>query len=196
MAEGFERFKLFVLDILQTVVIAGAIFIIVWQLLLQPHKVDGKSMEPTFCDKDMILTDKISYRFRKPERFEVIVFKSPQQRSKELIKRVIGLPGDTVEIQNQKYVINRNMLEEPYIPSDVPTNGKRWLREGTSYIIPEGFYFVSGDNREHSEDSRAFEPISGSSIVGRVWIRYWPPSAIGIIPKGNEQTNPRLVTCL
>ncbi len=195
MAEGMERFKFLILDILQTIVVAMAIFFIVWQLLLQPHKVDGRSMEPTFCNTEMILTDKISYKFREPERYEVIVFQSPTKGGRELIKRLVGLPGDTVGLQNGKITVNGEPIDEPYLPSGLATNGSDWLREGESRSVPEGQYVAIGDNRDHSEDSRRFGLISREKLRGRVWIRYWPPQSVGIIPKGNAQTGSRQSSC-
>lgn len=195
MAEGFEKFKFFILDILQTIVIAGALFLIVWQVILQPHKVDGRSMEPTFCNGDMILTDKASFRFRDPERLEIVVFQSPAQKSRDLIKRVIALPGDAILLENNTMYVNGSKVEESYLPQTVNTYENEWLREGATARVPNDEYVLIGDNREHSEDSRRFGPVKRKLIRGRVWIRYWPMPAISVIPRGDEQLTPRQASC-
>ena len=195
MDGGFGPVGMFILDILQTVVIAFAIFLLVWWLFLQPHKVDGRSMDPTFCNGDMLLTDKFTYRFRDPERYEIIVFKSPVSVGRDLIKRIIGLPGETVEIRGQSVYVNAQKLPENYLPKNRPTDGHKAMVEGKPIVIPQGEYIVMGDNREHSSDSREFGTIKREAMIGRSLLRYWPIPAFGPLGHGGVQTQPRPIVC-
>jgi len=172
----------FLFDILETVVVAMAIFVVVYYLLVQPHQVVGYSMVPTFNDGDYILTDKISYRFSDPGRGDVVVFKSPSNPSKDFVKRIIGLPRDRVELSQGFIYINGHVLNEPYLPVSFRTTGKRLVPEGEEFVVPRDEYFVLGDNRSHSSDSREFGTIPEASIIGRVWLRYWPLDKFSLIP--------------
>ena len=177
----------FFMDIIETVVIAIAIFITVYLFLLQPHQVRGESMEPTFQDGQYILTDKLSYRFHDPERGDVIVFKSPQNESIDFIKRVVGLPGEKVKLVGGRVVVINTSHPDGLTLNETYTNGAptmpgTLLKEGDEYLVPSGQYFVFGDNRNHSSDSREFGAINKTSIIGRAWIRYWPIPAMTFIP--------------
>ncbi len=183
-----RRLGSFFLDILQTFVLALSLFVISYLFLFQPHQVRGSSMAQNFTDNDFILTDKISYRFRQPQRGEVIIFKAPPsepcaQEECEYIKRVIALPGETVQVQNGSYFVDQQKLNETYIPEAIKTDGGTFLLTDRPYTLRENEYFVSGDNRPYSHDSRAFGPIKRNSIIGRAWLRYWPVEKIGIIPE-------------
>lgn len=149
--------------------------------LVQPHKVDGRSMYPSFHDSEYILTDKISYRGHSPQRGDVIVFHAPPPYSSDFIKRIIGLPGETVMVSGGGVFINGNKLNEYYLPRDYTTSEKTFLREGVPYEIPAGYYMVFGDNRDFSSDSREWGPITRNSIVGKAWLRYWPADRVGFI---------------
>lgn len=170
----------FILDILQIVVFAVAIFLFVYLLILQPHKIHGKSMFPNFDDGEFLLTDKISYRFNKPARGDVIVFKSPDGKD-EYIKRIIGIPSETIKVQDGKVYINGKEIVESYLSEDQYTNAGRFAENGKEFKIPEDSYFVMGDNRDHSLDSRAFGFIEREKIVGKAWFVYWPPNKSGLI---------------
>jgi signal peptidase I len=170
-----------VIEALQPIVMAFAVFMMVYLFLVQPHKVDGSSMYPNFHDKEFILTDKISYRKSEPQRGDVIIFHAPPPFDSDFIKRVIGLPGESVMVKNNKVFINNKELPEPYIPEGFPTSERSFLREGIPYIVPPDFYMVMGDNRNFSSDSREWGPISKNSIVGKAWFRYWPYDEIGLI---------------
>ena len=176
-----SRIGAFILDIIQVIVFAVAIFLFIYLLVLQPHKIKGSSMEPNFHDGEFLLTDKISYRFGIPKRGDVIVFKAPPDFKEEFIKRIIGLPGDEVYVKEGYYYINNQKLNESYI--DAYTNAGAFASEGKSITVPNGQYFVSGDNRGHSFDSRAFGTISRDKITGRAWVLYWPVSEAGVIKK-------------
>ncbi|KKT57572.1 signal peptidase I [Candidatus Amesbacteria bacterium RIFOXYB1_FULL_47_13] len=174
--------KILILDALEPVVLAFAIFMMVYLFLFQPHKVDGRSMYPNFYDKEYILTDKVTYRRSDPQRGDVVVFHAPPPYDSDFIKRIVGLPGETVLIRENKVYLNDKALEEEYIPSNFVTSEKAFLREGVPYKIPDGYYIVFGDNRSYSSDSREWGPIARKAIVGKAWVRYWPVNRIGLVP--------------
>lgn len=171
----------FVLELLQVVVFAISIFLFVYLLILQPHKIKGASMEPNFHDGEYLLTDKVSYRLGEPGRGDVIVFKAPPDHKDEFIKRVIGLPGETVRVQGGKIYINDRELEEAYLPEGVHILPGHFSEEGATITIPQGSYYVLGDNRDHSLDSRNIGPIERQYITGRAWLVYWPVAEVGTV---------------
>lgn len=170
------------MDALQPVVMAFAIFMMIYLFLFQPHKVDGNSMYPNLHNLEYILTDKVSFRRGDPQRGDVIVFHAPPPNDADFIKRVIGLPGETIMVKSGQVFINGQLLPEVYLPMDLRTVEKSFLRDGVPYAIPPGYYMVFGDNRSFSSDSREWGPISRSAIVGKAYIRYWPPSRAGLVP--------------
>lgn len=174
-------FLLFMFDLFKLVIIA---FIIVWPIhkfVFQPFYVIGPSMEPNFYNKDYLIIDKFSYHFDKPERGEVVIFHSPNNEINYLIKRVIGLPGERVLIKNDEVKIYNNAntngftLEENYLNAGTQTRGKIDVK------LSPGEYYVLGDNRNMSLDSRSFGPIKSESIIGNAWIRGWPFKEAGFI---------------
>lgn len=175
-----------IVDIIETIVVAAAIFVVVYLFLLQPHQVKGASMEPNFHDAEYILTDKISYRFSEPKRGDVVIFKAPTDQNVDFIKRIIALPGEKIEIKNRSIVIynsenpNGFTLSENYGTIE-PISGGSFLKEGKIVEIPEDSYIVLGDNRTHSFDSRQWGPLPKNSIIGKAWIRYWPLQKFSII---------------
>lgn len=173
-------------DFIEAIVFALAIFVVVYLFLFQPNQVKGSSMFPSFKDGEYIFTDKISYRIGEPRRGDVIVFKSPKNSDVDFIKRVIGLPGEKVKIKSGKVYVNDRILDESsYLTSDVFTGPESFLGENQELTIPEGKYFVMGDNRPHSSDSRDFGPVVPSEFVGKVFFRYWPPTAMGKVGGAN-----------
>ena len=184
----FTAIGKFFLDIIETVVIALSIFLIVYLFLMQPHQVNGDSMFPNFHDGEYLLTDKISYKFKTPKRGDVVVFRAPPQAQCpegagcDFIKRVIGLPGDTVEVRNDKVYVNGKELSESYINSGVLTKPGAFTANGP-VVVPQGQYMVFGDNRMHSSDSRTWGAVEMGNIVGHVFFRYWPLSEMGTLPK-------------
>lgn len=138
-------------------------------------------MDPNFHNGQYLLTDKVSYRLGEPNRGDVIVFKAPPTLKDEFIKRIIGLPGETVKIENKKVYINGRELTESYIPDDFYTRPNQFSQEGREIKIPADSYFVLGDNRDHSLDSRVLGLIERKYITGRAWIIYWPSSDVGVI---------------
>lgn len=171
----------FVMDILETVVFIGSFFIVIYLFIMQPNQVKGASMEPTFQSGDFILTSKVTYKLRLPERGDVIVFKSPKNPDIEYIKRVIGVPGDTILVQNSQVSINNNIIKEAYISAATNLWEGGFLKDGEPVVIPENYLFVMGDNRPRSSDSREFGPVPIDSIIGQVFYRYYPANEAGWI---------------
>lgn len=174
------------LDIIETVVIALSIFLIVYLFLMQPHQVNGESMDPNFKDGEYLLTDKISFKFGLPSRGDIVVFRAPPQAQCpegagcDFIKRVIGLPGDTIEIRDNAVLVNGRALPESYLASSVETRPGAYTAGGI-VTVPRGEYFMMGDNRPHSSDSRSWGPVELGNIVGKVFFRYWPLSSMGTV---------------
>ena len=138
-------------------------------------------MEPGLNSGEYIFTSKITYKFRPIERGDIIVFKSPQNPDIDYIKRVIGLPGDTVLFKNETVAVNGFELNEPYISDKTSLWEGGYIKEGEPVVVPEAEILVLGDNRPRSSDSREFGPIPVSSIIGQVFYRYFPPSKMGSI---------------
>jgi len=171
----------FVMEILETVVFVGSIFIVTYLFIMQPNQVKGASMEPTFQSGEYIFTSKITYKFRPMQKGDVVIFKSPKNPDIEYIKRVMGLPGDKVLVQNSEVYINGQQISENYISAKTNLWEGGFLKEGVTVTIPDGFIFVMGDNRPRSSDSREFGPININSIIGQVFYRYFPSNKIGPI---------------
>lgn len=169
-------------EFIEAIVFALAIFVVVYLFLFQPNQVKGSSMYPTFKDGEYILTDKISFRMGTPKRGDVVVFKSPKNADIDFIKRIIGLPGDTVKISGGKVYLNDQLLDESqYLDESVYTGPEAFLSEGQTIAVPDGRYFVLGDNRPHSSDSRDFGPVTTEEMIGKVFFRYFPIDRFGKI---------------
>lgn len=170
-----------IIDFIQSFVIIGAIFASIYLFIAQPHKVSGSSMVPNFQDGDYILTDKISYKFIVPKKGDVIVLKNPRNESQDFIKRIIAIPGDKIRIEDNTVYVNNNPINEPYIPSNFITSGQNFLTDGETISMGEGQYFVMGDNRSHSSDSREWGTVIKKEIIGKVFFRYFPINKLGKI---------------
>jgi signal peptidase I len=177
----FQRIGHFFLDAFETIVLSLAIFVVIYFFVASPHQVKGLSMFPTFQDKELILTDKISYRFNEPHHGDVVVFKSPVSPEYDYIKRVIGVSGDKVRIEQNGIYINDFLIAEPYLPSGTVTSGGLFLGIGREVTVPAQEIFVMGDNRPGSSDSRAWGFVKDSEIIGKVFLRYFPFDKMGII---------------
>jgi len=158
-------------------VIALSLAIVIIIFFYQPVKVEGTSMTPLISDQERIFINKFVYRFEPIERGDVVVFWYPLDRSKSFIKRVVGLPGDTVEIRDGSVYVNGKLLPEPYIPPESADLGSL-----PSTRIPNGEYFVMGDHRTSSNDSRIFGPVPRKFIYGKAVFAYWPVDHFGSIP--------------
>jgi signal peptidase I len=188
-------------DIIETAILALLIFLAV-RSTVQNFKVEGFSMDPSLSDGQYILVDKFSYTtmglgpvekvipfidskddgylFSGPKRGDVIVFKSPISEGRDFIKRVIGLPGDTVEVRAGTVIVNSRPVDEGYVTHKGSYN---WPLEGNGpSVVPDDQYFVLGDNRDNSSDSHIWGFLPKDNIIGRAWISYWPFSTIGLAP--------------
>ena len=163
--------RAFLIETLQTIVLAGLFYFVI-SLITARVVVEGPSMRPTLASGEWIVVNRLSYKLGSPQRGDVIVFLPPTNaQTDDLIKRVVGLPGETVEIREGSVRINGRALSESYaVGTTAPDN--HW-QLGTNQL------FVMGDNRELSLDSRSFGPIALSQVVGRAWVIYWPPSEWG-----------------
>lgn len=179
----FRRLGAFFLDVLEVVVFAVGIFFFVYLLIMRPHKIKGASMSPNYPDSEYLLTEKVTYYLRDPERGDVVVFTPPISNTDEFIKRVIAVPGERLMIKDGRVYINDQLLTEPYLANTVITSGGTYLPDNEEFTVPAGEYMVFGDNRPNSSDSRYWGPITKKVISGRAWIIYWPLNLSGIVSK-------------
>ncbi len=156
----------FALDIIETLVLAVVLFFGI-NAVSARVRVDGFSMIPTLQDGEFVLVSKLHYLFGKPERGDIIVFHYPMDPQQELIKRVIGLPGDMIGVQNGRVSVNGQVLDEPYIAATPAYSG--------DWTVPEGQLFVLGDNRNDSSDSHSWGFLPSEKVVGKAVVIYWPP---------------------
>jgi signal peptidase I len=170
-----SRAKSALREIVETILITLLIYFLVRTFLFENYRVVGNSMVPTLEDSQYLVVNKLEYRLHEPQRGDIIVFHDPNDAGRKLIKRVIGLPGELVEITHGQVYINDQLLQESYIASP-------GLHSRLATPIPEGSYFVLGDNRSNSSDSRNWGPLPEADIVGKAWLSYWPPSLWGMVP--------------
>ena len=162
-------------ELVETILFTLLIYFLVRFFLFENYKVVGNSMAPTLENQQFLVVNKLGYRLDDPQRGDIVVFQDPRDPSRKLIKRIIGLPGEVVEIQHGEVYIGGQKLAEPYI------NGPgRYSVPATS--IPAGQYYVLGDNRSNSSDSHSWGTLNRESIVGKAWISYWPPHLWGVVP--------------
>ena len=154
--------------------IAIAIFIVIF--VIQPVKVEGTSMQPQLSDQDRIFVNRFIYRFSEINRGDIVVFWYPRDRSKSFIKRVIGIPGDTVEIRKGFVYINGEPMNEPYLNPEF-----RDFQSFDKVVVPREKYFVLGDHRNSSNDSRRWGFVEKSLIYGKAIFSYWPVSHVGLV---------------
>ena len=170
-------------DFLQGIVAIAAIMVMVYLFIMSPQEISGSSMNPTFINGEFILTNKVVYRFTLPKRGDVIIFKSPKNKDVDYIKRVIALPGETIKLEGGQFYINNNLLTEHY-DFLKPVFGESFLHEGDEFTVPEGQYFMVGDNRPGSSDSREFGSVVLEDFIGKAILRYWPTSKMGLVKQG------------
>lgn len=167
-------FKIFLLELLKTALFAFVTIYLVRYFLFKPFYVRGASMEPNFFEKEYLIVDELSYRLHDIQRGDIVVFKYPQNPSEFFLKRVIGLPGEQIKIRNGQVIVFNRVhpsgvtLEEDYLPTGLLTKGDE------DAVLGSDDYFMMGDNRPSSWDSRSFGPVKQSFIIGRVWLRGWP----------------------
>jgi signal peptidase I len=187
---GKESIISFFIDTVETIILALALFLVVYIFIMQPHQVNGHSMDPTLETGQYLLTEKISYRFREPLRGDIIVFNAPSIACAagdcDYIKRIIGVPGDVLRIEDGRVFINGMELDESdYLPTGMQTNPGFFTDNNQDIIIGQDQFFVIGDNRPGSSDSRIWGLIERRSIIGRAFFSYWPISRFGFIEQGN-----------
>src|SRR5258708_20555863 len=172
----------FLIDTIQSILIAASIFLVIYLFFFRPFQVTGESMFPNFKDKEYVLTNLITLRFGHAVRGDVVVFKAPPSPDKDFIKRIIGVPGDTVMVQNGDVFLNGEKLDQSaFLQQDVKTSSGSFLDEGKSITVPDGNYFVMGDNRPYSSDSREWGFVPEKNIIGKSFFAYFPLNMAGFI---------------
>jgi len=166
-------FGLMVREVVETVGLAVIIFLII-RIGIQNYRIEGQSMEPNFHDGEYLIVNKLAYRLGEYERGDVIVFKYPNDPTKDYIKRVIGLPGDTVEIRNGQLFVNDKQIEEPY--DHMPN-----VRDEPPTVVDSGHLYVMGDNRPASSDTRSWGQLGQNFVIGQAWLAIWPFDSAGLV---------------
>lgn len=180
--EYLRKIYSFLLDTVQTFLMAAAVFLVIYIFFFRPFEVKGESMYPNFLDKEYVLTNLITLRFSDPVRGDVIVFKSPTESEKDYIKRVIGMEGDEISLKDGNVYVNGKFLDESsYLKTTVKTYGGAFLKEGESVIVAPNTYFVLGDNRMYSSDSREWGFVPRESVIGKSFFVYWPVNDMKLI---------------
>ncbi len=176
-AEGYS-FRRFLKDVYEVVVPAVILFLIIHTFFLQAQVVPSPSMHPTIMVRDQFLLNKTAYWFKKPQRFDIVVFKPPAaaEFNGDFVKRIIGLPGETIKVQGGVVYINDKPLKEPFISPD-----RAPVADYSPFIIPDNEVFTMGDNRNNSKDSRYWGALPIKNIKGKAWWRYWPVNRMGIV---------------
>jgi signal peptidase I len=179
------KIKNFILEIIETILVSGAVILAIYYFIASVEVVWGPSMEPNFHSGERILVDRITRKFSPLKRGDVVVFYPPNDDSKHYIKRVVGIPGDIFKIINCEVVISRDgkhyVLSEDYLEEGTCTEAGSVIKEGRSIRVGEGQYVFLGDNRDQSLDSRNIGLVDGGRLVGRVVFRLWPLGKIGFL---------------
>jgi len=190
VGENMAKKKSEIWEWIKALLIAVGLAFVIRYFFLAPIVVDGESMMPTLNDKDRMIVNKIGYVVGEPERFDIIVFHAPEE--KDYIKRIIGLPGDTIEYKNDILYVNGEPVDEPYL-DEFKEEYKEQNLDGTltesftladklgQETVPEGHLFVMGDNRRESKDSRHIGFVSMDDVIGKTSIIYWPIKDIKIV---------------
>ena len=176
-----DKMRYLMKEWVEPIVIAVILALIIRTFVVQAFKIPTGSMRPTLIEGDRILVSKFIYKFREPKRGEVIVFISPEDKKKDFIKRLIGLPNEKIQILNGGVLINDNAMSEDAILKRQYYNRGDFGREGQSVTAPNDAYFVLGDNSNSSRDSRYWGFMPKKYLLGRAFLIYWPPNRIRII---------------
>ncbi len=171
-------------EIVETILLTLLIFWVV-NTVTGRFRIEGSSMMPTMQEGEYVLINKLAYYLDEPDRGDIIVLHYPRDPSRDFIKRVIGVPGDVVEVREQRVMVNDTVLNEPYISAD-PTYSGRWT-------VPADQYFVLGDNRNNSSDSHTWEFLPEDLIVGKGWVIYWPFDHVERVPHYGHEVAPATV---
>lgn len=170
---GAHWFGVMVREVVETVGLAVIIFLII-RIGIQNYRIEGASMEPNFHDGEYLIVNKLAYRLGEYERGDVIVFKYPNDPSKDYIKRVIGLPGDTVEIRGGELYVNNTLINEPY--PHMPN-----VRDEPPTVVEAGHLYVMGDNRPASSDTRSWGQLGQEFVIGQAWLAIYPINQFGLV---------------
>lgn len=164
----------------EPLLVAAVLAIVIRTFIFGPYKIPTGSMKPTFMENDKIFVDKFTYRFHEPMRGDIIVFKYPLDRKKDFVKRLVGLPGDTVEIRKGILFVNGKPMMEPPFGTHTYYNVEDWEfgKSGQVIHVPAGQYFALGDNSAHSADSREWGFIPKKDLIGKAFMIWWPPKRI------------------
>jgi signal peptidase I len=162
----------FLVDVLETLVLSVVLFVSI-NIISARIRVDGDSMVPTLVSGEYVVVNRLSYRLGNPQHGDIIVFHFPRNPSEEYIKRVIGLPGDVIEVMNGSVYVNGQLLNESYLEMRINYTGK--------WEVPPGQLFVLGDNRNNSSDSHDWGTVPMDYVVGKAVLVYWPPPDWGLI---------------
>jgi signal peptidase I len=173
------RQKSFFRDTFEIVFLALVLYLVISYAVQTVH-VLGSSMYATLHDHDLLVASKITYKLHPPQRGDIIVFKPPNDDQRDFIKRVIALPGERIRIDKGVVYINGQVLREPYLPEPWTSNNS-WPSTGQDTLVPPGDFFVMGDNRNHSSDSRTFGWVEQDAILGKAEIRIWPLGELGLL---------------
>ena len=156
----FGNIGSFFIEFIETLVVFGAIFAVIYLFVAQFHKVSGLSMYPTMHDGDYLITEKVSYKFGEPKKGQIVVLKNPRDNAQDFIKRIIAVPGDTLKIENDQIFVNGQRFVETYLPPNTITHAGAFVTQSTEIKAGVNQYFVFGDNRNHSSDSREWGPVT------------------------------------
>jgi len=160
-------------DVIETLLLTLFIFLVV-NTLTGRFQVRGSSMEPSLHDGQYLIVSRLSYWLGEPQRGDIVVFEPPNGASEDYIKRIVGLPGEQIEVRDGAVWVNGLRLDEPFVTSRVSYSG--------SWQLGPDEYFVLGDNRANSSDSHSWGPLPRENIVGKAWLCYWPPQHWGLVP--------------
>lgn len=168
----------FMRDVLEVVVPAIILFMVIRTFFFESRFVPSPSMAPTIQVQDRFLLNKTAYWLKTPQRYQIVIFKPPARAGAkdDFVKRIIGLPGETIKVHKGVVYINDRPLAEPYITPD-----RAPIMEFNSFIIPDGNVFMMGDNRNNSQDSRFWGPLPLKNIKGEAWWRFWPLNRVGMV---------------
>lgn len=169
-------------EIVETIALFALVFTVA-RVAIGNYSILGQSMEPTYHQEQRLLVDKVTPRLFGLNRGDIVIVHSPVQDI-ELIKRLIGKPGDTIELRDNRVLVNGEPLNEPYLPPDANSGP---TRDATQWTLGENEYFIMGDNRSFSQDSRVFGPVKVENIIGRGLLLYWPFSDLMVVQHFNYQ---------
>lgn len=168
-----ERWMRWLGEFLQTIIIAGLLFLVV-NLLTARIRVEGDSMEPTLHNNEFVVVNKLAYQWDEPKRGDIVVFRFPLDPERRFVKRIVGLPGDFIQVEDGTLFVDGTPLDEPYVAAAPRYSG--------DWVVGPDEVFVLGDNRNNSSDSQNWGNLPLADIIGKAEIVYWPPSEVGLVP--------------